>query len=101
MPHLVYVMPFLFDANVISVGRNEKVVVRGNYRGTLETGGAITVVITHVQFLLFAGFRRRREVKFAKLGAQRVLAKLLKVSRQVIRLLPQSHPCTQSGAVAH
>lgn len=33
VPHLVYVMPFLFDANVISVGRNEKVVMQGNYRG--------------------------------------------------------------------
>lgn len=45
VPHLVYAEPFPFYANVISVGRNEKVVMQDNYRGTPETGGALTVVI--------------------------------------------------------
>lgn len=39
VPRLVYVKPFLFYANVISVGRNENVAMQGNYWGTPETGG--------------------------------------------------------------
>lgn len=45
VPHLVYAEPFPFYANVISVGRNEKVVMQDNYQGTPETGGALSVVI--------------------------------------------------------
>lgn len=45
VPHLEYAEPFPFYANVISVGRNEKVVMQDNYQGTPETGGALTVVI--------------------------------------------------------
>lgn len=45
VPHLAYAEPFLLYANVISVGRNEKVVMHDNYQGTPETGGALTVVI--------------------------------------------------------
>lgn len=45
VPHLAYAEPFLFYANVISVGRNEKVVMQDNYQGAPETGGAVTVVI--------------------------------------------------------
>lgn len=45
VPHLVYAEPFLFYANVISAGRNEKVVMQDNYQGTPETGGGLTVEI--------------------------------------------------------
>lgn len=45
VPRLAYAEAFLFYANVISVGRNEKVVMQDNYQGTPETGGALTVVI--------------------------------------------------------
>lgn len=45
VPHPAYAEPFLFYANVISAGRNEKVVMQDNYQGTPETGGGLTVVI--------------------------------------------------------
>lgn len=73
VPHLVYAEPFLLNANVISVGRNEKVAMQGNYWGTLETGGAITVVIKHFEFLFlpWSELFLRWEVNFATLGAQK------------------------------
>lgn len=45
LAHLTYAEPFWFYANAVLVGRNEKEVMQDNYRGTLETGGALTAVI--------------------------------------------------------
>lgn len=74
VPRLVYAEPFLFYANVISVGRNENVVMQGNYRGTAETGGGHNWLLSLSKFLFLPGSKLSLswEVNFATLAAQTV-----------------------------
>lgn len=76
VPHLAYAEPFLFYANVISVGRDENVAMQGNYRGTPGTGGAITGVIEHFEFLFLPGYKLflSREVNFCDAGCSETVS---------------------------